>query len=248
MSKEKTLHITGLHVTVEGKEVLKGVDLTVKPGQTHALMGPNGSGKSTLANVILGHPKYTVTQGDILYGGKSVLTLAPDERARQGLFLAFQYPAAIAGVTLEEFLLAAYRAQGHTVLPFRFRKLLHETMALVKMDPAFSERFLNHGFSGGEKKKAEILQLALLQPDMAILDETDSGLDVDALKAVTEAVHAVQDKRESKMGLLLVTHYQRILKHLKPDHVHVMKDGRIVKSGGREFAEELEDKGYEWIH
>lgn len=248
------LNISGLRASVDDKEVLKGVDLTLNPGEIHAIMGPNGSGKSTLSNVIMGHPKYEVTGGDIEFDGESILELEPDERSLKGLFLAFQYPKEITGITLEEFLLAAYRAkQKHLnpdkpgILPFRFQKLLKEKMKMLKIDEKFMTRYLNHGFSGGEKKKAEILQMAILNPRVAILDETDSGLDVDALKVVCESVKAVQKASEEPMTILMVTHYQRILKYLEPDHVHVMKHGKIVKSGEKEFAHELEEKGYEHL-
>ena len=247
------LEIRDLKVAVEGKAVLNGITLTIKEGEVHAIMGPNGSGKSTLSNVIMGHPKYKVTGGDILFKGHSILKLEPYERALIGIFLAFQYPKEIAGVTLEEFLLAAYRAkQAHDnpdkppILVFRFKKLLLETMKELKMPEAFAERFLNHGFSGGEKKKAEVLQMTLLEPTLAVMDETDSGLDVDALKIIATSAKSML-KKQRKTGVLLITHYQRILKYLKPDHVHVMKDGRIVKSGGHKLADELEKKGYEQL-
>lgn len=245
------LEIKDLHVAIANKAILNGVNLTINEGEVHTLMGPNGSGKSTLSNVIMGHPKYIVTQGDILYRGKSILKMESHERALAGIFLAFQYPKEIAGISLEEFLLAAYRAkQAHEtpekppILVFRFQKLMREIMTELKMPEDFAGRFLNHGFSGGEKKKAEALQMAVLQPTLAVLDETDSGLDVDALKTITLNIDKVMRKRE-KTGVLLVTHYQRILKHLRPDHVHVMKDGRIIKSGGADLAHELEEKGYE---
>jgi Fe-S cluster assembly ATP-binding protein len=247
------LEIHNLHVSVDGKAVLNGVSLTIKPGEVHALMGPNGSGKSTLSNVILGHPKYTVTQGDIRLDGKNILKMPTHKRSLNGLFLAFQYPKEISGITLEEFLLAAYRAkQKHLhpdkppILVFRFKKMLSELMTKLHMDEKFASRYLNHGFSGGEKKKAEILQMAMLQPTMAILDETDSGLDVDALKDVCKGILDVK-KTAPKMGMLVVTHYPRILKYLKPDFVHVLKHGQILKSGGPSLARELEKKGYEWI-
>lgn len=245
------LEIKDLKVAVEGKAVLKGVTLTINDNEVHAIMGPNGSGKSTLSNVIMGHPKYKVTGGDILFRGKSFLKMKPHERALAGIFLAFQYPKEIIGVTLEEFLLAAYRAkQAHLhpekppILVFRFKRLLSETMKELKMPESFAGRFLNHGFSGGEKKKAEALQMTLLSPLLAVLDETDSGLDVDALKIIANSVKNMM-KEQKKTGVLLITHYQRILKHLKPDFVHVMKDGLIVKSGGHKLAIELENKGYE---
>ncbi len=247
------LEIKDLHVNIEEKEILKGVSLTINEGEIHTIMGPNGSGKSTLSNVIMGHPKYEVISGDILYKGKSILEMEAHERSLAGIFLAFQYPKEIAGITLEEFLLAAYRAKRAHVAPdkppilvFRFKKLLHETMESLKMPISFAERFLNHGFSGGEKKKAEALQMAILKPDLAVLDETDSGLDVDALKTISANVHKVMKEREDT-GVLLVTHYQRILKYLQPDFVHVMKAGKIVKSGGHDLAHELEEHGYEQL-
>ncbi len=245
------LEIKNLHVSIDKKPVLNGLTLTIKPGEIHAIMGPNGGGKSTLCNVIMGHPKYTITDGDILFNEKSILDLESHERALMGLFLAFQYPKEIQGVTLEEFLLAAYRAhQKHLnpdkppVLVFRFKKMLRELMRKFKMDEKFAERYLNHGFSGGEKKKSEILQMAVLQPKVAIMDETDSGLDVDALKIVCDGINQLQS---NKMGTLIVTHYHRILNHIKPTHVHVLKEGKIVKSGGKEFAKELCKTGYENI-
>jgi Fe-S cluster assembly ATP-binding protein len=248
------LEIHNLHVSVDSKPVLNGVSLTIKPGEVHALMGPNGSGKSTLSNVILGHPKYEVTQGDIKLNGKSILKLAPHDRALAGLFLAFQSPREVTGITLEEFLLAAYRAkQKHLhpdkppVLVFRFKKMLLELMAKLHMDEKFANRYLNHGFSGGEKKKCEVLQMAVLEPNMAILDETDSGLDVDALKSVCDGIKSVRKNATHPMGILVVTHFTRILKYLKPDFVHVMKGGILIKSGGANFAHELEKNGYENI-
>lgn len=248
------LEIKNLHVSIDKKKVLNGVSLSIKPGETHALMGPNGSGKSTLSNVIMGHPKYSVAKGDILFNGKSLLKLKPHERALMGLFLAFQYPKEISGITLEEFLLSAYRAQQKHLFPdkppilvFRFKKMLKELMEKFKMDEKFASRYLNQGFSGGEKKKSEVLQMALLKPKLAILDETDSGLDVDALKIVSEGVNELRKDSDSQMGTLIVTHYHRILKHICPDFVHVLKEGKIVKSGGKEFACELCKTGYEKI-
>lgn len=247
------LQIKDLHVKVGNKQVLNGIKLKIKPGEIHALMGPNGSGKSTLSNVIMGHPKYKITKGDISYNAKSILKLKPHERAGERIFLAFQYPKEIKGVTLEEFLLAAYRAQQKYIDPnkppilvFRFQKMLKALMKELKIPEGFAARYLNHGFSGGEKKKAEILQMAVLKPKLAVLDETDSGLDVDALKIVCKGIKTTI-KEQKDMGILLVTHYQRILKYLEPDFVHVMKEGKIVKSGGKDFAHELENKGYEWI-
>lgn len=249
-----TLQIKNLYVEADHKPILNGVTLTIRSGEVHALMGPNGSGKSTLANVVMGHPKYKVRKGDIQYNGKSLLRLRPHERALAGLFLAFQYPKEISGVTLEEFLLAAYRAKQKALNPdkppilvFRFKRMLQEIMQKLKIEEKFSERYLNVGFSGGEKKKAEILQMGVLRPLTAILDETDSGLDVDALRIVCDGVKNIQKESEGKMGVLLVTHYQRILKHLEPDFVHVMKKGKIVRSGDKKLAHELEEKGYEHL-
>ena len=237
--------IEDLHVSVEGKEILRGVDLTVNRGEVQALMGPNGSGKSTLANTIMGHPRYQVTRGRILFRGEEITTLTPDERARRGIFLAFQYPIDVPGVVMGNFLRAAVKSRRGEDVPVReFRKLLDETLDLLKMDPAFARRYVNEGFSGGEKKRAEVLQMAMLKPEMAILDETDSGLDIDALKTVAEGIEAL---RGAEVGMLLITHYQRILDYVKPDIVHVLYDGRIVKTGGPELAHELEKRGYEWI-
>ncbi|HET7056560.1 MAG TPA: Fe-S cluster assembly ATPase SufC [Thermomicrobiales bacterium] len=250
--------IEDLHVSIEDKEILKGVNLTVNKGEVHALMGPNGSGKSTLANVIAGHPAYEVTEGSIRYNGEDILEWEPDERARKGLFLAFQYPTVIPGVSMANFLRMAVTnvrnaraedaaATGGSVAklaPREFRKLMREKMSLLKMDDQFATRYLNEGFSGGEKKRAEILQMALLEPTLAVLDETDSGLDIDALRVVSEGVNALAGP---EMGILLITHYQRLLNHIKPDFVHIMMEGRIVKEGGPELAHELEAKGYETL-
>jgi Fe-S cluster assembly ATP-binding protein len=237
--------IEDLHVEVDGKPILKGVDLTVDRGQVHALMGPNGSGKSTLANTIMGHPRYTVTRGRIVFKGEEITALAPDKRARLGLFLAFQYPIGIPGVVMGNFLRSALKARRGGDVPVReFRALLDETMDLLKMDPSFARRYVNEGFSGGEKKRAEVLQLAMLKPELAVLDETDSGLDIDALKTVAEGISAL---RGPDLGVLLVTHYTRILNYVKPDAVHVLYDGRVVKSGGPSLADELEAQGYDWI-
>jgi len=256
------LIIRDLHASVEGKEILRGVDLTVTQGETHALMGPNGSGKSTLANVIMGHPKYQVTHGEILFKGLNILELSPDKRARLGLFLAFQYPSSVPGVSVGNFLRRALEAKRDGfdpnapaqpsgqmpkrkgIPPAEFRKLLNEQMQLLKVDSTFVNRYINEGFSGGEKKRAEILQMAMLQPQMAILDETDSGLDIDALRVVSEGVNAL---RGPNLGVLIITHYQRILNSITPDHVHVMYKGRIIRSGGPDYAKELEVKGYEWL-
>jgi len=255
------LEIRDLHVTVEGKEILKGVSLVVEAGRTHALMGPNGSGKSTLSYTLMGHPKYVVTQGDILLDGTSLLTLSPDERARHGLFLAMQYPVAISGVTFHSFLHAATsamrgygdrpqettrgRLNAHLMPMREFRQEVNEQMDLLKMDPAFMRRYLNEGFSGGEKKRAEILQMAMLKPHYAVLDETDSGLDIDALRIVSEGVNRLQGNLN--MGLLVITHYQRILNYIHPDVVHIFVDGRVVKTGDAKLVDVLEERGYEWV-
>jgi Fe-S cluster assembly ATP-binding protein len=237
--------IEDLHVSIEGKEILKGVSLSINRGEVHALMGPNGSGKSTLANTLMGHPRYEVTGGRVLFKGEEILGLRPDQRAQRGLFLAFQYPTAIPGVTMVNFLRASLKAVRGSDVPVReFRAMLKETMDLLKMDESFARRYVNDGFSGGEKKRAEVLQLGILRPEMAVLDETDSGLDIDALRTVAEGVSALMGP---SVGVLLITHYQRILNYIKPDFVHVLFAGRVVKSGGRELAEELEARGYEWI-
>ena len=244
-TKTGLLSIQGLHASVEGREILRGVDLEVPQGEVHALMGPNGSGKSTLAYTVMGHPKYQVTAGKVFYRDQDVLELAPDERAKLGLFLSFQYPTAIPGVTMHNFLRTATKAlKGDELPPREFRKLVGEQMENLKMDPSFATRYVNDGFSGGEKKRAEILQLGVLRPEIAILDETDSGLDVDALRTVAEGVEAL---RGPNLGVLLITHYQRILNYITPDHVHVMYRGRIVKSGGADLALEIESTGYDKI-
>ena len=250
MSTNPTLEIRNLHVAVEGKPILKGVNLAVRKGEVHALMGPNGSGKSTLANALMGHPRYEVTEGEIIFQGHSILELDPDERARKGLFLAFQYPTAIPGVSVANFLRMALQARRKAsgeekpMPPKEFRALVMEKMALLKMDESFAGRYLNDGFSGGEKKRAEILQMAVLRPEIAVLDETDSGLDIDALRIVSEGVNATVGP---DLGVLLITHYQRLLNYIKPHFVHVLVDGRVVKSGGPELALELEKLGYDWV-
>ena len=237
------LIIKDLHVSVEGQKILNGVDLVVRKGEVCALMGPNGSGKSTLAYALMGHPKYIVDKGEVWYKGKNVLELSPDERAKLGLFLSFQYPQEIPGVSVSNFLRTALNAiKPNQVSVPDFVKLLREKMKLLKIDDSFSRRYLNEGFPGGEKKRAEILQLAVLQPDMAILDETDSGLDIDSLKVVAEGVNSLIGPN---IGILVITHYQRLLNYIKPDRVHVMINGRIVKSGGKELAHELEARGYD---
>jgi Fe-S cluster assembly ATP-binding protein len=238
-----TLEIRGLTVSVEDKEILRGVDLEVSSGQTHAIMGPNGSGKSTLAYSIAGHPKYTVTSGSITLDGQDVLSMGVDERARAGLFLAMQYPTEIPGVTVSNFLrTAATATRGEPPKLRLWVKEVREAMTQLEMDPAFADRNVNEGFSGGEKKRHEILQLELLKPKIAILDETDSGLDVDALRVVSEGVNRVRESRQ--VGTLLITHYTRILRYVQPDFVHVMAGGRIVDSGGPELASRLENEGY----
>ena len=243
-----TLEINDLHVTVEGehgpREILRGVDLTVKPGETHAIMGPNGSGKSTLAYSIAGHPKYTVTQGTVTLDGEDVLAMTVDERARAGLFLAMQYPVEVPGVSVSNFLRTAVTAiRGEAPKLRLWVKEVKAAMERIQMDAAFAERNVNEGFSGGEKKRHEILQMELLKPKIAILDETDSGLDVDALQVVSEGVNRVRETGE--VGTLLITHYTRILRYIKPDYVHVFSDGRIVESGGPELADKLESEGYQ---
>ena len=244
---QPTFLIEDLHVSVDGKEILKGVNLTVNQGEIHALMGPNGSGKSTLANTLMGHPKYQVTSGRILFEGRNILEMLPDERAQKGLFLAFQYPVAIPGVSLGNFLRAATRAvHGPSLTAGEFRKQLMEKMKLLKMDPQFAARYVNDGLSGGEKKRAEMLQMAMLRPKISVMDETDSGLDIDALRTVAEAVNAIHAEQKD-LGLLVITHYQRLLNYIKPQFVHVLVDGRVVKSGGSELVEQLEAQGYDPI-
>jgi Fe-S cluster assembly ATP-binding protein len=245
------LEIRNLHVTVEDKPILRGVNLTIKQGEVHALMGPNGSGKSTLANVLMGNPAYEVTGGQIIFDGMDLFELEADERSRAGLFLAFQYPVSIPGVTLANFLRLAINARMKAANPDSkgisvsdFRKLMKAKMDMLGMDHSFAGRYLNEGFSGGEKKRAEILQMAVLQPKVAILDETDSGLDIDALRVVSEGVNTL---RGPELGVLVITHYQRILNYIQPQYVHVMFQGRIVESGGPELALKLEEAGYDWI-
>ncbi len=239
------LEIEGIRVAVEGKEIVKGISLSLNRGEVHAIMGPNGSGKSTLANSLMGHPKYTLLAGNVIVAGQDVTGLTPDLRAKAGLFLGLQYPVAIPGVTMVNFLRSALNAVRSQEVPVReFRRLLMEKMALLKMDESFARRYINEGFSGGEKKRAEILQMALLEPKVAILDETDSGLDVDALRTVAEGINTV---RTNDMGVLLITHYQRILNYITPDYVHIMVDGRIARSGDRELAHWVEANGYDAI-
>jgi Fe-S cluster assembly ATP-binding protein len=239
-----TFEIEDLRVSVEGKPILNGVNLTVNPGEIHALMGPNGSGKSTLANTLMGHPRYQVTGGSVRFQGEDLLALPPDERARRGLFLAFQYPVSIPGVSLGNFLRATVKAtQEKPVSALEFRRTLTQKMELLKMDPAFAARALNEGFSGGEKKRAEVLQMAMLRPKLAVMDETDSGLDIDALRVVAEGVNAISGDNP-EMGVLIITHYQRILNYIHPDFVHVLVKGQIARSGGKELVEQLEREGY----
>ena len=245
------IEIRNLHAGIEGKEILNGVNLTVRQGEVHALMGPNGTGKSTLAYVLMGHPNYEVSDGEVIFAGQNILELDPDERARMGLFLAFQYPIAIPGVSVANFLRTAVNARRKVENPDdkgvpipEFRDMLKERMDLLKMDHSFAGRYLNEGFSGGEKKRAEILQMAALQPEIAILDETDSGLDIDALRIVSDGVNAL---RGADLGVLVITHYQRILNYIKPDYVHIMIGGKIVESGGPELALRLEEQGYDWL-
>ncbi|TDM03725.1 Fe-S cluster assembly ATPase SufC [Macrococcus carouselicus] len=241
------LEIKDLHVSIEGKEILKGVNLTIKQGEIHAIMGPNGTGKSTLSSAIMGHPKYEVTQGEVLLDGENVLEMEVDERAQAGLFLAMQYPSEISGVTNADFLRSAInsrRAEGQEINLMQFIKKMDKQMDFLEMDPDMATRYLNEGFSGGEKKRNEILQLMMLEPKFAILDEIDSGLDIDALKVVSKGIN---EMRGENFGCLIITHYQRLLNYITPDHVHVMMQGRVVKSGGEELAQRLEAEGYDWI-
>ncbi len=255
------LEIRGLQVSIAGKKILKGLDLSVKQGEVHALMGPNGSGKTSLAYTLMGHPDYRVDAGTVTWRGEDLLTMPPDKRARAGLFLAFQYPSAIPGVTVASFLRNIFNAVHHpkreaeeqsgggvpkyTGIPLaKFRKLLEEKMKLLHMDPGFSTRYVNDGFSGGEKKRLEMLQMAIISPKMAILDETDSGLDIDALRNVAEGINATLSP---EMGVLMITHYQRMLNYVKPQFVHVLLNGRIVMSGGEELSHQLEANGYDWV-
>lgn len=249
-----TLEIRNLHAQVEesGQPILRGVNLTINSGEIHALMGPNGSGKSTLANVLMGNPVYEVTEGEVLFDGENILEMETDERSRAGLFLAFQYPVAIPGVTLANFLRQALNARLKDEDPEskgipipKFARLMREKMNTLGIDHSFAGRYLNEGFSGGEKKRAEVLQMAVLEPQIAVLDETDSGLDIDALRIVAEGVDKLT--QTSEMGTLIITHYQRILNYVQPEYVHVMLDGKIVESGGADLAKQLEDEGYDWV-
>ena len=241
------LSIKDLHVEIEGKEILKGVNLEIKGGEIHAVMGPNGTGKSTLSSAVMGHPKYVVTSGSITLDNEDVLEMAVDERARAGLFLAMQYPSEISGVTNSDFLRSAInsrREEGKEISLMKFIRQMDSQMEMLEMDPNMAQRYLNEGFSGGEKKRNEILQMMMIEPKIAILDEIDSGLDIDALKVVSNGINKM---RGEDFGCLIITHYQRLLNYINPDHVHVMMQGRIVKSGGPELAQRLEAEGYDWI-
>lgn len=239
------LQIKDLHVSVENKEIIKGLNLELNKGEVHAVMGPNGSGKSTLAFALMGHPKFEITKGAVLLDKKNVLEMKPNERAKAGMFLSFQYPAEISGVSVSNFLKTALEAlQGRKIGFADFKKLLKEKMELLRIDESFADRYVNEGFSGGEKKRLEILQMSVLNPNIIILDETDSGLDIDSLKTVADGINKAKDGEKT---FLIITHYKRILDHVKPDKVQVMRDGRIVMSGGYELVDELEKKGYEWI-
>jgi Fe-S cluster assembly ATP-binding protein len=243
------LEIKNLHAGIEGKDILNGLNLRINKGEVHAIMGPNGSGKSTLAKVLAGHPSYEVTQGEVIYEGKNLLELEPDERAREGIFLAFQYPVEVPGVSNSQFLRLAYNEkmkhlEREELDPLEFNDYMKEKAKVVEMDKSFFNRSVNVGFSGGEKKRNEILQMAVLAPTLAVLDETDSGLDIDALRIVAEGVNKL---RSADNAIILVTHYQRLLNYIEPDFVHVLAGGRIVKEGGKELALELEEKGYDWV-
>ena len=239
------LEIKSLHANVGDKTILRGVNLTIGPGEVHAIMGPNGSGKSTLSNVILGHPKYTITSGDILFRGESILNKSTDERARLGIFLSFQYPTALPGVTIGNFLKSILKAHRGKDVPVKeFKQELKQSMDLLEVPQSFIGRYVNDGFSGGEKKRAEILQMSLLKPVLSILDETDSGLDIDALRIVSEGINS---NRNPERSILLITHYQRMLNYIVPDFVHVFADGRILETGGKDLSLKLEEVGYDWI-
>jgi Fe-S cluster assembly ATP-binding protein len=239
------LNIENLRAEIDGQEIIKGLDLEVGKGEIHAIMGPNGSGKSTLSNVLMGHPRYEVTGGSVTFQDEDVLEMEPDERAKLGMFLAFQYPSEVPGVSVANFLRTAVNSVREEELsPMEMFRLIQDKMRVMQMDPKFAERYLNEGFSGGEKKRNEILQMLMLEPKLAIMDETDSGLDIDALQVVAKGVNEL---RGPEFSAVIITHYQRILRYIEPDHVHVMLDGRLVTSGGKELALDLEDKGYEWV-
>ncbi|WP_047866148.1 Fe-S cluster assembly ATPase SufC [Rubrobacter aplysinae] len=239
------LKIENLRAEIEGQEIIKGLDLEINKGEIHAIMGPNGSGKSTLSNVLMGHPRYEVTGGSITFEGEDVFELEPDERAKLGMFLAFQYPSEVPGVSVANFLRTAVNSVREEQLsPMDMYRLLQEKMGIMQMDPKFAERYLNEGFSGGEKKRNEILQMLMLDPSLAIMDETDSGLDIDALQVVAKGVNEL---RGPDFSAMIITHYQRILRYIEPDYVHVMLDGRLVTSGGKELANQLEENGYDWV-
>ncbi|MCB0309636.1 MAG: Fe-S cluster assembly ATPase SufC [Bdellovibrionales bacterium] len=248
MDTKDLLEILDLRGGIESGEILRGLSLSVNPGEVHAIMGPNGSGKSTLAKILSGHPEYSVTSGSVNFCGQDLLAMEPDERARAGVFLAFQYPHEIPGVSILNFLRTAMNARREKdISVMEFRKILYEKMDMLGMDHSFATRFVNDGFSGGEKKRNEILQMAVLQPRLAILDETDSGLDIDALKIVAQGVNTIVEQADQKPGVIVITHYNRILNYLKPDFVHVLSKGRLIRSGGPELALELEEKGYDWV-
>ena len=239
------LKIENLHAEIDGQEILRGLDLEINQGEIHAIMGPNGSGKSTLSNVLMGHPRYEVTDGNVTFFGQDIFELEADERAKLGMFLAFQYPSEVPGVSVANFLRTAVNSVREKELsPMEMYKLIQEKMRFLQMDPKFAERYLNEGFSGGEKKRNEILQMLMLNPKLAIMDETDSGLDIDALQVVSKGVNAL---RGPEFSALIITHYNRILRYIEPDHIHVMLDGRIVTSGDKELALQLEEKGYDWV-
>lgn len=246
---DNLIEIKNLHASIDGKEILKGIDLTVKPGEVHAIMGPNGSGKSTLSNVLVGHPAYTITEGEIIYKGKDLLSMSPEDRSHEGIFLSFQYPVEIAGVSMTNFMRAAINAKreyhGEPAMSAGdFLKMMRDKRALVSLDSKLANRSVNEGFSGGEKKRNEIFQMAMLEPTLSILDETDSGLDIDALRIVAEGVNKL---KRPDTSTLVITHYQRLLDYIKPDIVHVLYNGKIVKTAGPELALELEERGYDWI-
>lgn len=246
---DNLIEIKNLHATIDGKEILKGINLTIKPGEVHAIMGPNGSGKSTLSNVLVGHPAYTVTEGEVIYKGKNLLDMPAEQRSHEGIFLSFQYPVEIAGVSMTNFMRAAINAKreyhGEPAMSAGdFLKMMREKRALVNLDSKLANRSVNEGFSGGEKKRNEIFQMAMLEPTLSILDETDSGLDIDALRIVAEGVNKLKNENTST---LVITHYQRLLDYIKPDIVHVLYNGQIVKTAGPELALELEERGYDWI-